>query len=165
MKTRTRNIAFLALLAILFVPLVFLACIDESVERAESISRTKATNFIDFPLVDSATNISCYLHAFGLASSECYLRLTVAKTDITKQINLAIADESQRYKRTPQYEKKEIDSSEIVQGPSLHWWNRPISWWGPEKITNGYYMGEIRSFGYQIWVDQSTGTLFIFQCD
>lgn len=45
MKTCTRNIAFLALLAILFVPLVFLACIDESVERAESISRTKATNF------------------------------------------------------------------------------------------------------------------------
>ncbi|HVU27667.1 MAG TPA: hypothetical protein VHG71_08015 [Verrucomicrobiae bacterium] len=159
------------LAAILFVG-VFLICLmvlfffvfGDHVERKESIARSEATNFVNFPLVNSATNIFIYTDVGGLQSLDAYTRLTVAEQDLTNQINLIIATDNARSNSSVQYERKNADS-EMIGPPLLHRWNKPISWWAPEKITNGFYIGKKESYAYEIWVDENSGTLFIHQND
>jgi hypothetical protein len=161
-----------ALLVFLGGVFLFHEIFSGDVEHRESMPRSEATNWnwISFPLVDSATNIFGYFHMTGINHSEEYIRLTVPKDDLVGQINLVTTNSRDPISnRLFQYEKKNIDSSEIMSGPSLDWWDKPLLWWSPGKITNGFYVGNKDSgfyFGaYEIWVDQDTGTLFIFQGD
>jgi hypothetical protein len=145
--------------------LLFSAVFGDANYSKDLMSQTEATNFMGFPLVDSATNIYGYLHAAGLQEYHEYLRFTVAKSDVTNQLNLAIADNNRRYHRALPYQAKVIDRSKIMPAPSMHWWQKPVSWWSPEKITNGFFVGENDSYAYQIWIDKNTGTIFIYQSD
>lgn len=159
---------FIFVAGILGVIFLLNAVFGDAVRRRESMSRTEATNMIDFPLVDSATNIFDYFHMTGLNHSEEYIRLTVAKRDLTNQINLATANSRDQMSGRPfQYEKTNIDFSEITSGPSLGWWDKPLSWWSPGKITNGFYVRNKDSGfylgAYKIWIDQNSGTIFFYQ--
>jgi hypothetical protein len=161
-------IVFVALAAVFLIALVvlFVAVFGDYVDRKESISRNEATNAIDFPLVDSATNISYYWDVGGFQVSDFYMRVTVAARDITNQVNLAVAGNNSTNSRMLSYARAKMDSSEPITRPSLHWWNKKIYWWTPNKITNGYHINAVKSDGgCYIWVNEDTGTLFIYQCD
>jgi hypothetical protein len=151
--------AFLIALAVLFV-----AVFSDYVNRKESISRNQATNAIDYPLVDSATNISYYWDVGGFQVSDFYMRVTVAARDITNQVNLTMACNNPTKNHVLPYARTRINSSEPMLGPSLHWWNKQIYWWTPDKITNGYFIRENNGARF-IWVDENTGTLFIHATD
>ena len=157
-------IVFVALAAVFLIALVvlYVAVYGEYVERGELVSINEATNVIGFPLVNSATNISYYAVIGGLQYSELYMRVTVAAQDITNQANLVIGDTNRSQSRMLSYSRTKINSSEPIPGPSLHWWNKKINWWTPNKITNGYHINAVKNDGgCYIWVDESSGTLFI----
>ena len=155
----------LVLIPILAAAYLFSAVFGEHVERKEFGSRSDATNEIDFPLVNSATNIFSYAAVGGMQSLDVYLRLKVAANDITNQINLVIADSNHRYNQTLRYEKRKINESEEFPRPSVRWWDKSVHWWNPEIITNGYYIGAEGAYADHIWVDESNGILFIQQND
>jgi hypothetical protein len=145
--------------AVLLIPIfLFSAVFGDYVDRKESISRNEATNAIDYPLVDSATNISYYWDVGGFQVSDFYMRVAVASRDITNQVNLAMAGNNPTNNRVLPYARTRIDSSEPIPGPSFHWWNKQIYWWTPDKITNGYFIRENTGARF-IWVDENTGTL------
>jgi hypothetical protein len=161
-------IVCVALAAVFLIALVvlFVAVFGDYVDRKESISRNEATNAIDYPLVDFATNISYYWDVGGFQVSDFYMRVTVAARDITNQVNLAMAGNNPTNNRVLSYARTRIDSPEPIPRPSLHWWNKQIYWWTPDKITNGYYIDAEKNDGaYFIWVDENTGTLFIHATD
>src|SRR5476651_1176453 len=107
-------IVCVALAAVFLIALVvlFVAVFGDYVDRKESISRNEATNAIDYPLVDSATNISYYWDVGGFQVSDFYMRVTVAARDITNQVNLAMAGNNHTHNRVLPYAKIRIDSSE-----------------------------------------------------
>jgi len=159
--TILQRICLITILLVVGLVVLFFIVTGDDIERKESLSRNEATNVVNFPLVDSATNIFLYQVAGGLQSLDEYARLTVAKRDITNQINLMVVENNRQLNRNLPYARTSIISSEIIKSPALHGWDKPISWWTPEKITNGYYVGENDSYAYQIWVDENNGTLFI----
>jgi hypothetical protein len=132
----------------------------EDVERDELMPKNEATNIFGFPVMNSATNMYCYMVVGGLQYLDAYMRLSVSKEDLTNQINLIIAQDSHVDGRVLQYKKGAIDP-EMMPRPKLHRWEKPILWWTPEKITNGYYIGAEGSYAPSIWVDNSAGTIFI----
>jgi hypothetical protein len=146
---------------LLLVAVLLVSVFGDHSYRKELMLRNDATNMIDFQMVDSATNIFFYSKVGGMQSLDEYVRLTVAKRDVTNQINVMVVKNNHDYNRNLPYFKTNLVSSDIISQPSPSAWERPISWWTPDKITNGYYVGEIDSYAYQIWVHESSGTLFI----
>ncbi len=130
----------------------------DHVEHGESMSRSEITNRLNFPLVQSATNICFYAASGGLQSWDFYFRVSVARQDITNQVSMIVDSDVTETNRLSKYANKPVRAVEMPGGPGLKWWT-------PQNIGNGFYIGAEASYAYQLWIDQDTGTLFIHQHD
>ncbi|MFZ0827908.1 MAG: hypothetical protein WAO02_10845 [Verrucomicrobiia bacterium] len=149
---------------IMLAAMLFVACsrMESSREQEVFASNDDAKKLIDFPLVNSATNVFFYECVGGLQSLDRFVRLTVSTSDVTNQVNMIITDNNHKFNRELPYTKTNIISSEITRPFDK---KVKLNWWTPEKVTNGYYVGGKESYSVKIWVDESNGTLFIHQGD
>ncbi len=167
LKSGLTRIALTLLSLTVITGLIFILCfawlLGDYVAQKESISRGEATNFLNFNLVGSATNIFVCTINGGMQSCETFYRITVARQDITNQINLIIASDTTETNRAAEYQRQQIEATQIPRRPDLHWWNQPLYWWYPQNIRNGFYIGYSDEDAYQIWADQDSGMLFVYQ--
>ncbi|HEX8294781.1 MAG TPA: hypothetical protein VF593_00645, partial [Chthoniobacteraceae bacterium] len=42
---------------------------------------------------------------------------------------------------------------------------KPIQWWQPQSIQNGYFRGEKQSYALSIWYDADKSLVYVFQND
>jgi hypothetical protein len=125
-----------------------------------SLSGTNVIQHIDFPLVGSASNFFFYECVSGLQSLDRFVRFTVSRGDMSNQISLIIIDNNRKFKRSLPYLRTNLQA-EIPQLPH----KEELLWWAPEGITNGYYCGEMEAYAVKLWVDESGGTLFLYEGD
>jgi ABC-type nickel/cobalt efflux system permease component RcnA len=131
-------------------------------DSGKMISVHDAVKILNFDLAPSATNIWFYEKAEGLQSLDSFIRIEVDVSEISNQIELIISDNNRRNHSSKRYDKQNLNVRNLVK-PHDH--NAQLIWWTPERITNGFYRGEIDAYCVQIWVDESNGQLFIHQGD
>lgn len=119
----------------------------------------RARKKVNLPFLNSATNIWYYAKSGGLQSYEGFVRFTVAPSNISEQINLITVDNNQYFRRSLPYTVTNIVRDEIVR-PSAR-----LSWWNPEQITNGFFVGGKDSHAVEMWVDTNSGTFYLYQGD
>jgi hypothetical protein len=117
---------------------------------------------VEFPLLDSVTNVWFYEKVGGLQCLDRFMRFELANRDITNQLNLITSNNNYTLERSLPYTRMKIDQSKIIRPFDK---GDRLSWWSPEKITNGFCVMENRAYSLQIWVDEDSGIFFIHQGD
>jgi hypothetical protein len=131
-----------------------------SQEPETNLSGTKAAQEVDFPLVSSATNIFFYEQVGGLQYLDRFVRLQVPCSLISNQLEMIVADNNSKLRRSLPYTKKDLSVATIMRPTHS---KQKLEWWTPEKIRIGFYLGEIEAYAVQVWVDEETGTIYLHQ--
>jgi hypothetical protein len=115
---------------------------------------------IDFPLPASSSDIYYGMYADWQAYTSI-VRFKAPVEDCINHIDKVIAWNDRTYKRKSSFPRTKVTHVDR-QGAG---WLEPATWFCPETITNGLYLGDSASHIPQIWIDLDKGIFYFTESD
>jgi len=115
---------------------------------------------IDFPLPASSSNIYYGMYADWQAYTSI-VRFKAPVEDCISHIDKVIAWNDSTYRRKSSFPRTKVTQVDR-QGAG---WLDPATWFTPETITNGLYVGDSASHMPQIWIDLDKGIFYFKEND
>jgi len=143
------------------------SCSLEDTKRSDKpLTRKEAEKELHRKLPASATNVYYLFHAGGLQDMESYLRFNVDSAEADQAIDEMIAENNLTRKRSHPYLRSSLPPP-LPAKPHVDSFNRfkPIAWWQPQSIHNGYIREAQESFALHIWYDADKAIVYVYQND
>jgi hypothetical protein len=149
-----------AYFAFLIAP--FLAgCEMESTVRSDKPLTSAEAGNLNLPA--SASEIYYLIYGGGLQDLEYFVRYRVPPSEADQIIETLIAGNNKVMTRTLPFLRTSLPSPRPAE-PYVDSIGRfkPISWWQPQTIRNGYFRGETAGHAPRIWYDSDNSIIYIY---
>jgi len=114
----------------------------------------------------SASDVFYVFYAGGLQDLESYLRFKVDPAQADQAIEELIAENNRTFHRSLSYPRSSLPPPQPA-APHRDGSDRfkPIAWWQPQTIKNGYFREEQQSYSLRIWYDADNSLICVYQND
>ena len=151
----------------------------ENTTRSDKpVTREQAEKALSRKLPASASDFYYLFYAGGLQDLEAYLRFHVDPPQADQAIDEIISENNKTLKQSLPYVRSSV-SLRLAEGESISMMLpqpakpfvdaegrfKPISWWQPQTISNGYFRGENQSYALKIWYDADKSLVYVYQND
>lgn len=149
---------------------VFMAsCMGQQVQRSDvplSLAEARRLN-LSVPFPNSATDIYYVFEAGGMQEMLMLVKFRVPPQDADKAIDDIVAANNLQMKRSLAFARKGLPAPRPATPyvnstiPSL----KPVPWFVPQSIRNGYMRSESTSYAPAIWYDADHSVVYLLEAD
>lgn len=163
---RMRIVSRLLLLALVAL---MVSCMGQQVQRSDvplTLAEARKLN-LSVPFPNSATDIYYVFEAGGMQEMLMLVKFRVPPQDADKAIDDIVAANNVMMKRSLAYARKPLPPPRAPTPyansniPGL----KPVPWFVPQSIRNGYMRSEVGSFTPTIWYDADHSIVYVLEAD